>query len=754
MCVIISGFSSMAAQVILLREFFVVFYGNELSIGLILASWLFWVAIGSAFLGNLISRLKDKTSIFVISQLGLGLLFIFDILLIRSARSFLGISIGEMIGFFPMAIAGLIILAPVCILLGLMFSLASQIYQDESRIAAGRIGLIYMFEAIGAMCGGLLTSLIFIRFFTAFEIAGIFAWFNILAAIVLNRSLAKTKLNLILGIIAKLIFITLIFIWLAKGWDKLEQYSITKQWRGYRLLAAKNSIYGNIVVTQSPNQISFFHDGLYLYTVPDKLSSEEAVHFALLEHPRPQDLLIIGAGVGGLIEEALQHPLKTVDYMELDPLIIKLAGTYLNPRDYSYLKDSRVTIRNLDGRFFIKRTDRKYDCIITHLGEPYTAQLNRYYTVEFFREVKKILRQGGIFSFALKSSENYISFEQRNLLNSIYASLKAVFRDIKVIPGNTAYFLACDEDGLLTYDYKILMHRAQERKLDLKYVREYYLFSSLTKERISYLENALKSGGPVPLNYDFRPVSYYYGIIFWSTYFKDPFLKKVLQATGEGIIWKVLFGIFGVIFLYLLFSRKQGLYKKSALLAVMVVGFTGISLQVLALISFQVLYGYLFYKLGIILTAFMLGLTLGSWLMVKMIPRLKQERRVFLMLQGSVVIYSLVFPLFLLGFCHSRSDTIAWLGSNIFFTFLPIIAGFIGGLQFPLANKICLGRRSEAGNAAGLVYGIDLLGSCLGAFLLSVFLIPVLGIIKTSFLLAIINFISLILLQVTDLSSR
>ncbi len=45
---LLMGFSGMAAQVILLRELLVVFYGNELSIGIILAIWLLCEAAGAS----------------------------------------------------------------------------------------------------------------------------------------------------------------------------------------------------------------------------------------------------------------------------------------------------------------------------------------------------------------------------------------------------------------------------------------------------------------------------------------------------------------------------------------------------------------------------------------------------------------------------------------------------------------------------------------------------------------------------------
>ena len=75
-----------------------------------------------------------------------------------------------------------------------------------------------------------------------------------------------------------------------------------------RLLAAQNSIYGSLAVVGTDASRSLFENGLIVMTVPDPAAAEEAVHFALLEHPEPHRLLLIGGGMNGSIAEALAHP--------------------------------------------------------------------------------------------------------------------------------------------------------------------------------------------------------------------------------------------------------------------------------------------------------------------------------------------------------------------------------------------------------------------------------------------------------------
>ena len=53
---VLVGFTAVVAQVVLMRELIVVFQGNEISLGLLLACWLLWTAAGSGVLGRWLRR--------------------------------------------------------------------------------------------------------------------------------------------------------------------------------------------------------------------------------------------------------------------------------------------------------------------------------------------------------------------------------------------------------------------------------------------------------------------------------------------------------------------------------------------------------------------------------------------------------------------------------------------------------------------------------------------------------------------------
>jgi spermidine synthase len=173
-------------------------------------------------------------------------------------------------------------------------------------------------------------------------------------------------------------------------------------------------------------------------------------------------------------------------------------------------------------------------------------------------------------------------------------------------------------------------------------------------------------------------------------------------------------------------------------------GFTMIALEILLLLAFQSLYGYVYHRLSIIIAAFMAGMALGSWR-----AQVRQDRgddlpvgggdmRSLAYLQG-IAALSPVLLVVLFGFLgRIQTPTILWLSSQILFPALALACGYLGGCQFPRASRIFFASSVPA-TAPGGLYALDLAGSCIGAVILSIYLVPVFGFLKVASLIALIN---------------
>jgi len=748
--IFIVGLTSITTQVLLMRELVVVFYGNELSAGVMLGIWLFWTALGSSLLPRIIRVSHHRRRSIALLQIVIAFFLPFILILVRSSRQILGITLGEMIGFVPMLLITLTTLAPFCLLNGMLYTLACGLVHETENKASQAIGKVYLWEALGAGIGGLAASLVFVRLFDPPYVFLALALLNLMTALILGRFIACFSATCRNSVVATVFVLgCLCFIRFGPAFRKISQ---TIPWAGYDLVATRNTIYGNIGVTRFGDQYSFFQNGLLIYTAPDRLTAEESVHFALLEHLGPQRVLLIGGGLGGSITETLRHPsIERVDYVELDPGIVRLSECVLPPEHTRSLDDSRVHIHHIDGRRFIKSTTDTFDVIILNFPNPYTAQLNRFYTLEFFREVDRRLSASGVFALHVQSSENAIGPELSDFLSTLSATLTHVFPDLVIIPGETNRFIVSNQPDYLTENPDILVQRLRERNLQTLYVREYYVPYQMTQERQEYLQCQIHPVGPNRLNRDFRPIGYYYDTILWATYFSSGF-KRLFLAMAD-IKFQHIAGLFllTAVLVILIFWRpasRSRLFAPSLLYSVLGVGFTEISLEVVLILGFQVLYGYAYQQLAVIVAGYMVGLALGSWLAVSKNVRDEKAFPLFRLCQLGMIFY----PLLIAGIFYSlhtapNPSAASWM--SWLFPSLAAGAGFIGGYQFPLANRLYLRRTPSIHRVAGLLYGSDLLGSSAGAILVSTFIIPLLGIFPTLFLLSVLNIFSFIVISMS-----
>ena len=102
------GISSIITQIVAIREFLSVFYGNELIFGIILANWLFLTGVG-AYFGKYFE--KGKISWLIISQIIIAFLPFFHIAIIRNLRNVIFLP-GELIGIVQVFLASFFILLP------------------------------------------------------------------------------------------------------------------------------------------------------------------------------------------------------------------------------------------------------------------------------------------------------------------------------------------------------------------------------------------------------------------------------------------------------------------------------------------------------------------------------------------------------------------------------------------------------------------------------------------------------------------
>lgn len=664
-----------------MREFSVHFYGNEITFGFILAAWLLWGGLGSISA----SKLKFHLSRFPQTYYAVILFLPLCLIGLRFSRFIYKTLPGEITGILPMLISSLVISFFISFPLGILFVL-------NVFFLKGDLFKVYLLESLGASTAGLAVYFFLIPAFSNWLGVSIV---GVSVSLLVFFSFGEKKQIYLLSII--LIFLT--------AFALFDFPSQKIYWKPFFLVRSQDSIYGKLQVIQTEEQISLYNNSFLDYSFPNLAASEESVHFTLLQNPEAKNVLLIGGGAGGSLRQILKYPQVEVDYVELDPEIIRLSLEFLPESEQRILKDKRVHIFYQDGRAFLNKSQNKYDMIILNLPEPATAQINRFYTREFFLEAREKLGEQGIFSFRIPSAENYISFELQNFLASLYYTLKEVFPVVEIVPGNTNIFLASSLP--LTIEFEKLCKKIKDLNLQNTYVSPHILISRLNPQRIKLIKEKIYTGKKT-INLDFSPIAYFYNSVLWSTQFKGLERKIFTFFSKLHSFWLLDLPLILFLSLLLILWLKQ---KKSTffLVPLAVMGFTTIVVEIIMIIAFQTLYGYVYRRIALLLTSFMIGLFLGAL-------RGKKRKRIglvhLLFIQFGFLLLILLLHIFL------EKNT-----PELFFLIFLLTLGFLGGDMFVVSNHLFLKERKNY----GLGYGLDLLGSFFGALAVSSLLIPLVG---------------------------
>jgi len=697
--VIVLGFSSLVTQIILLREFLSIFYGNELIVGVVLANWFLLTGLG-AFLGKQNLKLSKNIAVIVVMQVLLGIIPFITAFAMNYLRNII-FPTGSLISLFSIIVVSFGLLLPFCLLSGLMFTVLSRYLSQNYK--QNLIPVVYSVETAGSILGGLLFNLVLVFIFKSFQSLLIIMVVNLVAAFLLSNRFKRKIIRYSIVILGAVLIIPAIFI-------DFDWWTKTKVYKNQTIVAQKETPYSSLLVTKSAGQINFFENGALLFSINEKKDlksnsnmavNEEMVHYTMVQHIKPERILLVSGGMGGIINELLKYDVKSLDYVEINPAVIALGKQFMPDFD-----KQKVNIINQDARRYIKNTSNTYDIALINLPEPTTTQLNRYFTIEFYRELKNKLNHEAVITTSLQSTNNYMSDEAKEINSTLYNTLKQAFRNVIILSGEKNYFIASDK--LLT---KSVVNAITQSGLVTEYVG-YYTDDMMLEQFNQTLMAALDSKAPV--NHDFEPVSYYRQIKYWMSYFS-------LNYWIGGLVIAVML---------ILFLRRSSAISFGMFTG----GFTASSIEMLLIVALQIISGYVYYLTGLLFTVFMLGLATGALLQQKFFKH--SSRKTYFTIQIALAIFALVTPLIIILVSQMSVHTV--IATSVIFI-LTFLVALLVGTEFATGAKLLSGETSAV---AGTLYSADLFGAALGSLLVCTFLIPVLGYTKLYILIALVNVVS------------
>lgn len=780
------GVVSQVGQVVLLRELLMVFYGSELAIGGILASWMVWVGVGSWLGGVLGEKVRRPPVVSALAAGGVLVVLPATILLVRVLRGFFDVLPGEYLSLLAAASSCVLLMAPICTLLGAQFVLLSRIWREGAGVLdTSGATKTYVVEALGNAVGGILFTLLLVHFLNSFQSAVLVGMLMLAGTLWLTGGRGAARpVSQLLPVLGGVVVVAAVAFPLL---GRLDSWAYRLQWKYFApdhdLVETRQSKYGTISVVQRGDQYSFFQSGHLAFSTAgvgkNGFELEESAgavfaHLSMAQHRDPRRVLLIGGGLRGVLREIARHPVEAVDYVELDRVLIEVAQRYVPEATQDVLRSPRVRLVTMDGRLFVKESDSTYDMIIVDVPDPATAVLNRYYTAEFFREASERLHPDGVFVTGVTSTADLRASAVANRNATVYHTLRSVFAHVLAVGDRFCYFFASNSPGQITADPQVLRGRFVDREVETRGFSDWYYYTLLQEAPLRRRNWILRHHGRRPdvhlsppdsgplfpgtiaeqeaeevrlppvqqryfINSDFRPIGYYYTLVLWSLLTRTRHanaLSWILRVRAWWILPVVGAALVGQLFLRAVArcTGKRADVRYAILFAIFTTGLSAMALQIALLFSFQSVYGFVYEVVGLIVAFFMAGLALGAAVVHRLVrDKANMRALAFVQLLVALCAFGVAFGL----------PLSAGVGSSrvvfVLFSAITFCGGLLNGADFPLATACCMALNSRAEKSTGLVYGTELLGACLGAALASVVVAPVLGIVACCLLAGIMN---------------
>jgi spermidine synthase len=672
------GFFGIAAQVLLIREITTVFQGNEIMIAWTLGIWMFLTGLGSWFGKSWTKQVQNLISGMMVL---LGYLPVVMVLFMNLTRNLFFLP-GELVNPVWYLLIVTFLLAPVCLCSGFMFSLLVKVQEPDEKMFIR----VYSLEAAGSVAGGIMVSFLMIRWFSIMESL-------LLTALIIHLIILAYRKNTRIAVSCGLLLMVFIFYTILPSDMWLKSLIFKNQ----EVVATKETPFGNITVSRNGDEYNFYENGSLLFSTGDLVLNEEYVHYAMLQHDHPEDVLLISGGLAGMAEEVLKYPdVRTLDYIELNPGIIRMAEPFK-----PVPADRRISVVEGDGRKFISHINKRYDVVILAIPDPSSLQINRYYTVDFFRLLKKRMKENAIVLLGISPAGNYLSPTQAAIESTMYRSFTSSFENIVLIPGERDYFIASDAP-LSGKPGELVLRRG----IQASYVNPDYLDDQAIVDRSRQIIEKISNSGKI--NSDNQPVP-----VFYHT------LQYLSRFAGRNP---------GLLLLPLLLFLLPPFLMKPASAGMYVTGLTASSVEILLIFWFQTAFGNLYAAIGIIFAIFMGGLALGS----AAATRLAAGKGWHIWIQLLLGLYVLLLPFLWSIKGLAQPGFLAW---AVFITVL-LVPAFLTGAQYVATT---LSFASERGHAASTIYASDLWGSSLGTILTTFFLLPLAGVTTGCLIVAGLN---------------
>jgi spermidine synthase len=305
-----------------------------------------------------------------------------------------------------------ILLVPAT-LFGLSFPLAVRIVVQRSGETGRQVGLLYGANTIGAIIGAFAGGFLLIPFLGIQQGIIILATINLFVGLLLlscEPSLQFRRKSFAGGVVSIIAVAIALFI---SPWelayinsgpyvyanDYTDTHYLRRVLKAYKTIFYKEGPAATVSVIRSPRgPLSLTIDGKTDASTghnADMSTQMLLSHLPAMFVEQPRNALLIGVGSGVSLGSLLQHPVDSVDAVEISPAVIE-ATNFFREYNHNALDDPRVNLVIGDGRHHMERTSKKYDLIISQPSNPWISGISNLFTLEYYQLMMNRLSNQGV----------------------------------------------------------------------------------------------------------------------------------------------------------------------------------------------------------------------------------------------------------------------------------------------------------------------------------------------------------------------
>lgn len=733
--VVYLGFFSLLAQTLLFRDFLTAFDGNELAIGLFFFSWLLWICVGASLV-----RVKSWIPNFFATRYETALVFYAPAYLLQSylllnARELIGVEPYELFPLGKLIPALVLANAPVSLVTGILFVLACDwMREDETPTST-----VFVLESLGSFAGAVFVTTALHLGFTGESVIlvaliGLLAVTGIRSALAMRGRVSKHATFCAIAIV--LLALTL-DLGVANGWRRGEN---RKEWLR---LVPKGSYLKSFTTPQAEYHLGEYSGDVIVTAwnsvvakYPDREQGAKVAAMVLAEKPTARNILVVGDGGLSICERlSTVKTVKRVVWLNSDVDFTRRLLTAWPER--IRLRTRKIDAPGMEINAYLRESRDPLDAVILDVSDLATLSMNRYFTNEFLVSLKRRMTDGGVVAIHVPAGENYMGPELTLLGASIQQTLASAYKHVVLKPGESSWFFACDEAGVLSDDSDVLVRRLKRIAPIASVYPPENLHSLFPADRIDfqmgeYREAVRQMGEALLLNDAERPKAFFHSLLFtikqlgWINATLPGLRLVMTRLLPCALLLIVLYGACRLLHAFRN-ERFGGRWFRfgplttsfDALFLIFATAIAGMALNVELMFLYQLRFGSLFLSFGLITSLFMIGMFLGGEGTKRLMGRWKGMARWTPAAPGLFFVF-----LIILSIAPQPSSRLAFI---ILFT----LAGAFTGMAYPLAvaRMRQLGRSaSTAGSNLALC---DHLGGAVAGLTSSLLFLPVLGVRDT-----------------------